>query len=497
MRIRTRSLVILLGNGAYQSATLILSVVLVRIISQETFGTYRQVLLVYTTLFALLSLQLDTTLYYFVPRSIGNARRRLALQTSALSAALGFVTGGLMFFSAGMIASFFENKDLTTPLRVFSLFPIADGLTILTPAFMASVDRAVRAAVYGMLRALLRLVVVIPAFLAGAELESVLAMVVGVTFLLALAGIVDMVWLSRGKSETKIPAGWRDQVGYALPLWLASVAGIMNLQYDKLLISVAFDPVMYAVYFCGALQIPVVALVHRSLSAATMPNLVAMAESGRRREALDLWQEATRKAGLVILPTFGFLLVVSQELMLFLYGPDYQDAAGPFTVYLFLLPLRIAVFATLFRAFGRTRPIAVGGVLSFMSNVAISTTLVYGAYGSYLAFIGPSIGTVASHLISAVYLLSGLRRLAGVDLSQILRWRELGELLALSAGSGVLAYLLPLGEQPLVVELLGRAAAYGCAFVLGLVGFGLLRDDEKTMIRNWLRSIGIRSRDGV
>ena len=48
MRIRTRSLVILANRGFVQSSVLLLSVILVRIVTPEVLGSYRQVMLVLT-----------------------------------------------------------------------------------------------------------------------------------------------------------------------------------------------------------------------------------------------------------------------------------------------------------------------------------------------------------------------------------------------------------------------------------------------------------------
>lgn len=96
MRVRTRSLVIMLGQGITQASAIAVGIVLVRIISQETFGSYRQVLLVYTTLAALVSLQLDQSLYYFVPKLAPERRRALLAQTLGTALALVSAASAVM-----------------------------------------------------------------------------------------------------------------------------------------------------------------------------------------------------------------------------------------------------------------------------------------------------------------------------------------------------------------------------------------------------------------
>ena len=75
MSVRTLSLVIMLGQGITEASGIAVAILLVRIVDQATFGSYRRVLLVFTTLAALLSLQLDQSLCYFVPKLAARAAR--------------------------------------------------------------------------------------------------------------------------------------------------------------------------------------------------------------------------------------------------------------------------------------------------------------------------------------------------------------------------------------------------------------------------------------
>jgi O-antigen/teichoic acid export membrane protein len=486
MRIRNRSLVIMLGQGITQVSALAVGVVLVRIISQETFGTYRQVLLVYMTLSALLSLQLDQSLYYFVPKLESDSRRALLAQTLAGALALALGAALVMLAAAGPIAVFFENPDLARLLRVFSLFPFAEGVAVLVPAWMIGLDRALRSSVYGIAKALGRFAVVVGAFAAGAGMETVLWLLIASSAAIALVGALDMLRLS-GAGALQIHAPLcREQLGYAVPLWLGSVTGTLNLQYDKLLISAAFDPATYAVYFCGAIELPVVALVTGSVSAALMPSLVASTREGRVDEAVRLWQEGVRKCSLVILPCFAFFLPASLDTMRLLYGEDYAAAAGPFAIYLFLLPVRVAVYATLFRAIGRTRPVAISGLISLSVNVAVSTALVWAGRGTRLGFLGPSIGTVVADFAAAGYLLVGLRAASGLRISQLMRWAELARTLALCSAAGAAIGVLgraALAGLPVAGRLAIEAGVFAVLLAAGFLATGQLRRDERELLR--------------
>lgn len=487
MRIRTRSIIIALSRGVTQATTIILAIILVRMISKETLGTYRQVSLVYMTLVGVLTLQLDNSLYYFLPKLGPELRRTLLGQTLTATLLLAAVVAVVMFVSAGPIARMMNNPGLAPLLRIFALFPLANRLFELIPAFMISLDRPVRAGVYTLVRSVAQMGGVVLAFAWGYQLPTVIWLLVLVEAAVVIVGCADMVQLSP-------LGGWRfrreliiEQLHYSWPLLAMGIVGTLNMQFGKLLISGFFDPEVYAIYSCGAVEIPVIALVTASVSAALMPNLVTLCKDGNRLAALQLWQEATRKCSLLIFPSFAFLVFVSSDFIVLLFGPEYARAAWPFGIYLAALPIRVAVYATLFRAVGKTKPIAVAALIGLVVNVLLSTALVWGGRGSLLSFIGPAIGTVGSFFAIVAYMVWRLSGVVQVPLSGLMRWRELGQTLLLSVACGLLVFLVPLGELPLAVKLSCQAVIFSAVFLGLMLGMRMLHSDELELLTLPLR----------
>src|SRR4030043_1781898 len=102
MRIRTRSILIMVFKGLTQSVQMIISIILVRLISKEMLGSYRQVMLVYGLIAGLLTLQIEDSLYYFLPRCGLAKRRDLMTQTLSGATTISLIIGLVMFFSAGL-----------------------------------------------------------------------------------------------------------------------------------------------------------------------------------------------------------------------------------------------------------------------------------------------------------------------------------------------------------------------------------------------------------
>jgi len=502
MRIRDRSFIIMLSQGLTQATTIILGVILVRLITKETLGTYRQVFLVYAFLGGILSLQLENSLYYFLPKCGIDQRRSLLLQTILTKLAFALMTSLIMFFGSAIIADMFSNPELAKLLRIFSLYSLLTGVIQLIPAFMISLDRAMRAGVYSMADAIGRGAVVVTMFALGQSLTSIIWAVTILAGIISFIGYMDMTrFCPTGKWEFNRSL-FMEQLHYTWPFLAISLIGVVNVQLDKFLISVFFNPATYAIYSCGAIELPIVALITGSVTAAIMPNLVTFAQQGEPLRALGLWKEAVRKTALIIFPCFIFFIFIGKSLIVLLYGAPYSMAVWPFSIYLFLLPIRIATYSTLFRAIGRTKPIAISAAINLFLNVLLSTSLAWLGAQSLLSFVGPSIGAVAANIAAAGYLLWQLTKMLNVPASFLMNWKELGKLLFICTVCGLISVILPLPNYALLITIVIRAAIFCCVLISSLLIFNVLAADEKQMfllpwmfLKSKLALLGLKLRD--
>lgn len=469
MRIRTRSLIILATTGVTQSMTILTGIVLVRMIDQVTFGTYRQALLAVAMISGLLSLQLGNSLYYYIPHLDRLRHRSLLLQTLTLSLLTAVLPALGLYFGADTVAALFDNPAVAPLLRILAIYPFLDRITVLLPSFLISYDRATRAGIYSMVTALGRSAAIVGTLAAGYGLDSVAWGLVVVAFVLAAVGILDMVRLCPTGDwgvDTKLLL---DQINYTWPLWATAGVGVLNLQFDKALVSGTFSPDVYAVYSVGAVQLPMVALITSSLASATMPNMVRSAEAGDRRAVLSVWHQTARKASLVIFPVFSFFVFMASDFVVALYGEDYSDAMWPFMIYLAVLPIRVSVYSAVLRAFGNTRPIATAAVFGLVVNVVASSLLVWWGRGSMVSFVGPSVGTVLATLAMAAYQLRRIGQLTEVSIRKVMRWSELFKVMAVSAAVAVSVFgltrvpLLLNWEIPAWAGFLSGALVYAIA----------------------------------
>jgi len=464
--------------------TILLAAVLTRLLSKEQLGTFRQLDLVLGFLMGILGLKIGQTLYYYLPSTRLRQRRPLVVQSLLLSLVCSALMGAVMYASATPVARILHNDSLALLLRIYSLYPLVMTVTDVVPSFLVSLDRALAGGSYTVGASLVRLLSVVVLTLMGYSLiTAVWSMVVAGMFFVLLGALI-MLRMSPGRGLPLDVPLLRSQVAYAAPLLATTVMAVLNMQYDKALISIFFDPQVYAVYSCGAMELPLVDIVTFSFTAAAMPILVQLYARGEKTQALRVWHEATRKSALVMMPSFVLLLVVAQDLIILLFGPSYARAAPPFAVYLGLLPLRVAIYGAVIRAAGQTRPIAIGAAIGLITNVLISTLLVWLGRGALLSYLGPSIGTIIAQFAASCYMLEVIRRINDVHWADVMPWRQLWALFLASLMAGAGVFVVPMGALPLVVRLAARTALFAALLALIIWKGNLLQPEEKQLLRS-------------
>ena len=466
MRIRTRSLLIMVFQGLTKVSQLIIGIILVRLISKETFGSYQQVMLVYFLIVGIFTIQIDRSLYYFIPRCGQKKQRNLVAQTLLVSSVISFIIGLAMFLSADLFANNFQNPDISRLIRVFAFFPLFERIAQLIPPFLISLDRPVMSGVYSTLNAVITILGVVIIFSMGYGISTALITKILIEVIFALAGIIIMIRLS--------PSGkWQfdkqliiEQWNYCWPLMLTTTIGFLNLKLDGLLISAYFSKEVYAVYSMGAMELPIIALFTSSLSSAIMPNMVIEADNGRPKNSLNIWHEASRKSSILIFPTFFFFLICGYDFIVLLYTQAYSKAAWPFLIYLARLPLRVAIYAAIFRAIGYTKPIFYSALFDLVANLLISLTLLIAGNHGFLSYIGPSIGTFFGTAASVSYLLIVLSKKMEIHFSEVMRWKELGRIFLISLVCALLLWLTPVPFSNSIVLKLAASFSIYCSYLL-------------------------------
>jgi O-antigen/teichoic acid export membrane protein len=482
MRLATRGAFILLTELFRVTTTLVTGMILSRLLTKADYGAFGQAFMIYTLFSTVLCLSLPQSLYYFIPRAKAEEKPRVMSQTMILMVVLAGITSLAMYFSTPFLAGKMNNPELILLMKVMSFYPLADMISQIVIPALVSIDRANISAIFGTIFSVARITGIVVPLLLGLSLMASLEIMVLVVFGTTLLGLILLVVFFRVKSLWFNMFFLREQLNYAIPMAGALAIGLIGRQLDKWIISLFFGPEQYAVFSNGAQELPIVGVVTAGMASAILPEMVKFAGENKILDALGLWKRSSRVCALVMFPTFVLSLFLSQELMILLFSRKYIDSTYPFIVYLFVLPMRVVIFAAVLRAMSQTRPIMIGAVLALAVNTVLGVGLLKLLGTGGMGLLIPAGASVISQYLSAWYLLHMIKKVSGVPIGQLLPWGPLGKLLALSIAAGVL--LLPLWcfHLSLTAKLLAGTGIYMLGYSVIILRSGWLSEEERGLL---------------
>ena len=474
------ALLLMSGQGIAFVATFFTPVVLARVFDQSEFGTYKQLFLIYSTVYYIAQLGMAESLFYFLPTAREAAGRYVANSLLFL-AGVGVACGLGLEMASGEISGWLHNDALSAHLALVATFLglmlASAGLEIVMTARGRYLSAS---ASYGVSDVLRSTSILIPA-LFMARLDAVLA---GVLVFASLRAAATLYFACTFRFTLRFDRTLlARQLSYAGPFGLAVLLYVVHSNLHQYVVSYRFDAATFAVYAVGCLQIPFVDLVAASAGNVLMVRMAEAAREGHGGQALGIWHDATRKLALIFFPLVGVLLVTAPDVIVLLFTEQYRASASVFMVS--TTGIALAAFATdaVLRVYAQT------GYLLMLN--AFRLTVIAALIAPFIAVFhlpGAMLVTMLATATAKWLALVRMQRLTGVRLPRLLPWRSLAATAAaatLAALAGLAAKIL-VGGTALSDLIAATSAAVGVYAVL-VFRLGLLGTDERATLTRWLR----------
>jgi O-antigen/teichoic acid export membrane protein len=409
---------LVLGRGAGFVATFLVPLVLVRVFDQTTFGTYKQLFLIYATLYGVAQVGVAESLYYFVPRHPADAGRH-AVNAVGTLAVMGIASAALLALAAPHVATWLQNPQLAETLWLLGAFL---ALMLTSAAFeivlVARTHYKAAAWTYAVSDVARAALVLLPA-MAFWGLRGVLWG--AITF--AALRVAAMLWsFSRTIRISLAPSLglWRSQWIYTLPFALAVGVEVLQANLHHYVVASQFDPATFAIYAVGCLQIPLVDVLTTSSANVMMVKMGEERFDRRSAGALALWHDTTRRLAIVIFPLVAFLLVVAHDVIVVLFTSQYLASVPIFMLWTVALVFAVPCVDAVLRAYAQTRVLFGLNVLRLVLVVALIPWFLsaFGLAGAVLVML----------LSTAIVRAAGVVRIAwlmGAGVRSALPWRQL------------------------------------------------------------------------
>jgi len=456
-RIARSARMLAIGRAPGLIAAFAIPLVLARVFEPAEFGTYKQLFLIYATLFGIAQLGMAESLYYFVPRDKAQAGRFAANAICALSL-IGLVVVALLFVNRHLLADWMTNGALASYALMLGVFSALMLVSAVFEIILIARQRSGGAAwVYALTDIGRAAFLTVPAMLA-LGLRGVMAGAVTFAIIRVIATVVALV-REFGADLRVDRVTLRTQLAYALPFALAVGIEVLYLNWHQYAVASRFDPAAFAIYAVGCLQVPVVDLIVMSTCNVMM---VEMARTQERDSdaARWLWHDSIGRLAFMIFPLAAFLIVMGHEIIVVLFTSTYQASVPIFRLWSLTMLASVLLADGVLRVFAQTRYLLFQNVL----QLAIVASLA-GVFLNAFGLQGAVLVTLAATVIVKTLAVARISRLMHLPLREALPWRRLATATACAAVAAIpvlaVSKVLMLSPMP---ALIAAAATYALAY---------------------------------
>lgn len=463
-----------------------LPLVLVRRLSIEEFGLYKQAFLVVTSAVTVLPLGFGMSAFYYLPRE---RLRQGAVITNIIvfHAAVGVIVAALLAAFPQLLARAFNNPALASHsgliAAVVLLWTVGSFLEVAPVAL-----QDVRASTG----------LIISSQFSKTLLLLVAAVAVGTVRSLLVASIfqgVAQIALMAGYLHRKFPHFWRGfdlgllqkQAEYALPLGGSGLLLRFQNGVHHAFVSHAFGPAAYALYAVGVFKLPLLGLFRESIGSVVLPRINELESRNKNRQILELVAVAARKLALVYFPVYGILMVTGRDLIEVLFTRQYVDSWPIFAVALSFWPFGIIVMDPVTRAHGERY-----FFLALRLGICVAMVLVLWQYTAALGLLGVIATVMVANI--AGWFVSALRmaRLLQFERRDLALFGDVGRIALVTAAAALVALGVRLLLAPAAPwrTLLVCSTLFALVYVAGVAQWRVLRKDEIIrLLREVTRSV--------
>lgn len=483
LSLTVRALWLLIAKVLAFALSIALPLLLVRRLSQQEFGLYKQAFLVVGTALALLPLGFQMSAFYFLPRE-KDRQGRIILNILVFHLVMAALGALILVFFPQLLTTIFHTDDLVNyaPIIAAAIFfwVISSYLEVVSLAH----QEARLSTIFIISSQLTKTALLLFAAIAFGSVRALIyaAVIQGV-----LQTVILLLYLRSRFPRFWVSFDWpvfRMQLSYAMPFGFAGLLFTLQTDLPNYFVSNQFEAATYAIYAIGCFNIPLVGILSESVGAVMIPQVSLLQKHGNHREILALAARVARKLALIYLPLYGFLIVMGREFLTTLFTAQYAASWPIFAINLTLLPLSIFVSDPIMRAYAEHR--------QFLPKL-------YAALVVLLA-VALWIGTSRFGLIWAISLAVAVgiigRVATWIKIGTVLhiRWRDarllkdVGKIaIAAIASTTITAFVrLALGGLAPFRLLVVCALVFGLIFALGILLLGVPTTEERQYFKKKL-----------
>ena len=351
--ISRQALVLITGRGLAAAFTFFIPVVLARYLSPSDYGTFKQIFLIYSSLFLVLPFGIIQSLYYFIPKEPQKVRTYL-VQSFVFLQGSGLVAILFLLAFRKSIALYLNNPDLERYLLQLGMFIFFMLSSSYFEALLISSQKINQASILGFVSEASKTACMLIPLLIFKELSYLMwgmNFFAFVRFCFVLTYIVKEYHLTWSDFEW---GSFRQQLLYSVPFGLGVILQVTQDKFHNYVVAYRFSAAVFAVYSVGMFQLPILDLIYTPMSQLLIVRMTALRQRGARREIVSLWYDITKKMAMVFFPTIVILLLLARDLVILLFTETYLPSVPIFQMTLLTFLTAVLLTDGVLRAYADT-----------------------------------------------------------------------------------------------------------------------------------------------
>lgn len=418
------SVIMTFSKGIRAFVMLILTMLMSRVMMEDTYGTYRQIMLIVTLCTAIIPLGIPVTISYFYQNINAMQKSKLVNNTLIISSVLSISVICIINIFSFDISVLFNNSNLVDYLFILSLYiAIIIAFSYLENLYISSGH----ALILGIINIIFFIIYFIIIAIEIIFFNKLYTIILTMTILEVIKSVYMLYKIyNLNKYEYLFDISFmKKQMGYAMPLGLTVIIQTINLYTDNLFISSNFTPTEYAIYSTGATEVPFISIITISLATVALPQMSKLYNTDHDFQGvLEVWSKTTKSAAAIIFPVFWILLFYNAGYIKFIFSEKYLATTPVFIVYLFRLLLSCTVFSNILIILKKQKVIVKNMLIGIMFNITMNFLLI-----KIFGMLGAAISSMLMHSLLVILQLYQISKFSNYKVSHLLPFRELLKLL--------------------------------------------------------------------
>lgn len=386
-------------------------------LSLSEYGTYSQALVIISVVSSLIFCGLGDAINFYYNGSFQNdeeKKRRVVNTIFAIETMLWIVSFLVIVLGQNLIVYFFSNPALLPLLVLVGIKPALDNFLYFYQILFVSIGKARMIATRNLIVSVGKVIAIFVVVKFFRDLWFILLALIIIDILQLLIFKVILSGYSIKINPFKSSLGMVPIIlSYGLPMALYSITNMLTRDIDKLVIGALADEEVLAVYSNCARILPF-DIFTVSLATILMPFIINLISTGKLDKAVEMFRTYLQAGYYSVWILAGAVLLVTQEIIPFLYSDQYSSGESIFVIYILDSMLRFASMHLILTATGKTKLLMIYSLVSLGINFVLNISMYY-----LIGMLGPAIATLISTFIYTMLVLRSSAKELSISVSKL------------------------------------------------------------------------------